>query len=117
MTAVARSPELARRASKAIQINVDFVAPTAQFATVASGPTPVNTVYLTFDEPVQRVTWSTLQLTRNGGENLLTAAQTAGAVDFVHWTIGNLAGLTNLPGNYQLTLPAGVPAGAELAGP
>ena len=47
-----------------------------------------------------------LSLTRNGGANLLTGAQTLTSGDNINWTLGNLSGLTGTDGTYLLTLTA-----------
>lgn len=67
--------------------------------------TPVQDVAIVFSQPVTGFTVSDLTLTRNGGTNILTSAATLTTVDNVHWTLGNLGGITNFAGNYTLTLP------------
>ena len=67
---------------------------------------PVGTITITFSEPVTGFDLADLALTRDGGANLLTAAQTLTTADNVTWTLGNLAGLTGTAGRYVLTLTA-----------
>ncbi len=75
---------------------------------------PVTALTITFSEPVSGFSLSNLQLSVNGGANLLTAAQTLTTSDNLTWTLGNLGGLTATGGNYVLTLaPTGI---ADLAG-
>jgi hypothetical protein len=64
---------------------------------------------ITFNEPVSGFSLANLQLTANGGANLLTSAQTLTTTDNTTWTLGNLAGLTAKAGTYTLTLlPNGI---------
>jgi type VI protein secretion system component Hcp len=76
-------------------------------------PTPRNTAVpsltFRFSEPVTSVNLSDLRLTRNGGGNLLTAAQTLTSSDGGQtWTLGNLSPLTGgTDGVYTLTIATG----------
>jgi hypothetical protein len=64
---------------------------------------------IVFSEPVFGFDLSNLNLdlVGDGQGNLLTAAQTLSTSDNVTWTLGNLDGLTNVTGDYTLTLSAG----------
>src|SRR5205823_2271761 len=55
-------------------------------------------------------------LRRDGGPNLLTAAQVLTIADGRTWTLGNLAGLTAPDGNYLLSLTAAGSGIADAAG-
>jgi hypothetical protein len=66
--------------------------------------TAINEITLTAGERVTGFELSDLILTRNGGPNLLTAAQTLTTTDNITFTLGNLAGLTAEPGDYVLAL-------------
>jgi len=63
---------------------------------------------LQFSEPVYGLSLSALSLDRDGGANLLNGAQTLSTSDNITWTLGNLAGITSAPGNYQLAISAAV---------
>jgi hypothetical protein len=80
--------------------------------TVALGPvtptirdTPVGSIDVRFSEYVMGFDVSDLTLSRDGGPNLLTAAQTVspGAAEGA-WTLNNLAALTASGGGYLLSL-------------
>ena len=66
----------------------------------------VGTITIVFSEPVTGFDLADLALRRNGGANLLTAAQALTTADGRTWTLGNLAGLTAAAGTYVLTLTA-----------
>jgi hypothetical protein len=70
--------------------------------------TAVSTIGFTFSEAINASTldWNDLTLTRNGGANLLTSAQTVTLVSGNTYQIGNLAGLTGADGSYVLTVNA-----------
>ena len=109
-------------ADVSIGFTVNTVAPTAAITPVSPNPrnTAVDTVTITFSEPVSGFALSNLQLTLGGGANLLTSAQTLTTTDNTTWTLGNLAGLTAASGTYALTLsPTGIfdaAGNAQLAG-
>ena len=95
---------------------VDTMPPTVAIVPVSPSPrnSDVTSMTITFSEPVTGFALASLQLSLNGGANLLTAAQTLTTVDSTTWTLGNLAALTAAGGNYSLTLSsAGI---ADLAG-
>src|SRR5690606_38862024 len=68
--------------------------------------TPVSSVNIVFSKPVTGFDLADLRLTRNGGPDLLTDAQTLTSSDGVTWTLGNLDGLTAPDGTYNLRLNA-----------
>ncbi len=109
-------------ASVSTDFTVNTVAPTAAITPVSPNPrnTAVDTMTITFSEPVSGFALSNLQLTLSGGANLLTSAQTLTTADNTTWTLGNLAGLTAASGSYTLTLsPTGIvdaAGNAQLAG-
>ncbi|MGE5607782.1 MAG: lamin tail domain-containing protein [Bacillota bacterium] len=67
---------------------------------------PVNSMSIRFPEPVTGFDLNDLVLTRNGSANLLTSQQTLTSTDGRTWTLGNLASLTNIAGDYTLQLRA-----------
>lgn len=82
---------------------IDTVAPTVAIDPVVPAP-GVSQVTITFSEPISQFSWDDLQFTRNGGANLLSAAQTLTSTDQRTWVLGNLAGLTSSPGSYTISL-------------
>jgi hypothetical protein len=98
----------------------DSVAPTAAIAAVLPNPrnSSVSQLVITFSEAVQGLTLANLGLTRGGGANLLTAAQTLTTSDNLTWTLGNLGAITATAGSYSLSVSSsGItdPAGNTLA--
>ena len=81
-----------------VDLGVDTTAPTADILDVTPDPrnTAVDSITLVFSEPVTGLDRADLRLTRDGGGNLLTAAQTLTTADNVTWTLVNLAGLTGI---------------------
>ena len=67
---------------------------------------PVASMTISFNDAVTGFDLSDLRLTRDGGPNLLTAAQTLTTSDNRSWTLNNLASLTSVPGEYRLYLSA-----------
>ncbi|HZN66573.1 MAG TPA: Ig-like domain-containing protein, partial [Tepidisphaeraceae bacterium] len=96
----------------------DTTAPTADVVDVAPDPrtTVVDSVTITFSEPVLGLDLADLRLTLNGGASLLTAAQTLTTTDNVTWTVGNLGGLTGTAGTYLFTLVAAGSGVTDTAG-
>jgi hypothetical protein len=88
---------------------------TANIAAVAPTPriTPVNSIAITFSEPVTGFDIADLLLARDGVTVSLTGA-TLTTTDQQHWTLGNLSALTTATGDYQLTLTA---SGSGITGP
>ena len=67
----------------------------------------VDTIKIVFSQRVEGFDISDLTLTRDGGPNLLTGAQTLQSTDGGRtWLLRNLRQLTELPGRYTLTLNA-----------
>jgi hypothetical protein len=94
---------------------------TATIAAVASPrDTNVDQMTITFSQPVSGFTLADLQLSLNGGANLLTASQTlTPSANNTVWTLSGLTSLTNTNGTYTLALSgAGISdaAGGELSG-
>ena len=71
--------------------------------TVTTGP---NTMQIVFNEAVTGFTISSLSLSRSGGPNLLTAAQTLTTSDNTTFTLNNLSSLDVLGGTYTLKFTA-----------
>ena len=99
---------------------VDFTAPTADIIDVTPDPRDgaVGSIQIVFSEPVTGFNLADLTLTRDGGANLLGATTTLTSTDNKTWTLGNLAGVTNAPGTFLLTLKAagsGIADGTGLA--
>src|SRR5262249_21036769 len=76
--------------------------------------TPVSQISIVFSDPVTGFDLGDLRLTRDGGSNLLTGAETLSSTDGVAWTLSGIAGLTGAQGNYQLALVA---SGSGIQGP
>jgi hypothetical protein len=95
-------------ANASTSFTVDTTAPTAVIASVTPNPrnTAVSQLTITFSEAVAGFDLVDLQLTRNGGSNLLTGAQTLTTSDNITWTLGNLSSLTGTTGTYTLALTA-----------
>lgn len=72
-------------------------------------PTPLDSIPITFSEPVQGFDLSHLTLTRNGGPNLLGSSQLLTTSDNANYTLSHLTGLDFVQGNYVLTvIPDGI---------
>jgi len=105
------------------QFLIDNFAPIVDIVDVSPDPrsSSVNSITLVFSEPVSGLSVTDLELTRDGGANLLTPAQTLSSADGIFWTLGNLAALTNVDGVYVLSLGRGMGimdrAGNDLAAP
>ncbi len=102
------------------QWTIDATAPTVDVVDVSPDPRSswVSPMSIVFSEKVTGFDLAHVSLTRDGGPNLLTAAQTFGSNDQRTWILGNLAGLTAPEGTYTLTVnPAGITdlAGNQLA--
>ncbi len=87
---------------------VDTANPDVEFEDVAPDPrnTAVDQITITFSEAVTGFDLADLELSRDGGGSLLTAAQTLTTSDNITWTLGNLAGVTGAEGHYHLELDA-----------
>ena len=82
--------------------------PTADVVDVSPDPRPtsVSSIAIVFSHAVTGFDLANLTLTRDGGANLLTSGQTLSTSDNIHWTLGNLRGITDALGTYDLTLTA-----------
>ncbi|MBY0461152.1 MAG: hypothetical protein K2V38_27840, partial [Gemmataceae bacterium] len=99
--------------SAALAVTVDTTTPRGTVAAVASPRnTAVDTIAVTFSEPVTGVDLSDFAL--NGNALNLTAATLSGSG--ATYTIGNLAGLTAAEGVYSLVLLAGGSGIGDAAG-
>ena len=86
----------------------DFTVPTVTVSEVIPSPAfdGINTIDLLFSEQVSNLDIDDLLLTRGGLVVPLTASQTLTTSDNQTYTLGNLLSLTDLPGAYELSLPA-----------
>ena len=84
---------------------VDRTAPTASITAIDPDPrsVPVDSIRIVFSEPVLNFDLADLQLTRDGGGNLLTGTETLASADRITWSLSASA-LTTLSGTYVLTL-------------
>ena len=64
----------------------------------------VDQLVIAFSESISGFDVSDLNLSRDGGPNLLTGSETLSSEDGIRWSIGGLADLTAAEGNYELTL-------------
>ena len=116
------SPTLAGNALAADDTDafvVDTTPPTADVVDVTPDPRngAVDSITIVFSEPVSGFDLADLALTRDGGANLLTGRPDAAPPPTaVTWTLGNLAGLTDVTGSYVLTLTAAGSGIADAAG-
>ncbi len=87
---------------------IDTVTPTVSIEALPPGPhqAGLDQLTITFSEPIEDFDLGDLVLTRNGGSNLLTGAETLTTTDNRVWTLGNLAPLTLRSGTYSLALAA-----------
>ena len=92
--------------------------PTANVVDVAPDPrpNPVGSIAIVFSHAVTGLDLADLTLTRDGGANLLSSSQTLSTSDDIHWTLGNLRGITDALGTYDLTLTAAASGIADAAG-
>jgi len=85
---------------------VDVTAPMAKIVPISPDPrnVAVPSINIVFSEPVNGFNTLDLVLSRDGGPNLLTGAETLSTLDNVTWTLSGLAGLTATQGNYAVSL-------------
>ncbi|REK08461.1 MAG: hypothetical protein DWQ37_20300 [Planctomycetota bacterium] len=104
--------------SPALSITVDATAPVSSIVAVAPDPrtTPVDAITINFNEAVSGLDLSGLTLTRDGGSNLLTLAQSIAPINSQTWTLGNLTSLTTAVGLYELDLLAALSPVMDAAG-
>jgi hypothetical protein len=88
------------------RLNLDTAGPTFDIVDVTPDPrtTPVGSITIVFSEPVRGFELSDVRLTRDGGANLLTAAQSLTSTDLVTWTLSGLTGITGAAGSYTVTV-------------
>ncbi len=84
---------------------VDLTPPTASIVPVDPDPRsePVDSIRIVFSEPVVNFDLADLQLSRDGGENLLTGSEALASADRITWSLETSA-LATLSGAYVLTL-------------
>ena len=96
----------------------DIVAPTVMLL----GPTPnphvgaIDTLSISFSEPVTGFDISDLTLTLGGGVNLLAESAAPSSSDGMNWTLSGLSSLTSIAGSYTLALNASGSGINDLAG-
>ncbi len=114
----AKPAELSSAASPALQVTIDATAPTAAFVAVSPDPhaNPVSNIALTFSEVVSGLNLNAFSLSRDGGANLLSDAQTLSTTDNIQWTLGNLSSITTMPGFYTLVLISNMSPVIDVAG-
>jgi subtilisin-like proprotein convertase family protein len=97
---------------------VDISPPSAAIDAVSPNPRAagVTQMTITFNEAVTGLDITDLALARDGGADLLSAAQTLSTSDGITWTLGNLSGITATAGQYQLQLTAAGSGIADIAG-
>jgi hypothetical protein len=88
-----------RNVATSLHASIDPVTP-------GSRVTPVPSVTIRFQRPVSGFDMTDLVLTRNGGTNLLTGAESLTSGNGQDWLLSGLSPLTSSPGSYQLRLLA-----------
>ena len=88
-----------------VAFGVDRTAPTASIVPVDPNPriVAVDSISIVFSEPVLNFDLADLQLTLDGGPNLLTGTEVLATADRITWSLATSA-LTTAPGTYVLTL-------------
>ncbi len=94
--------------SAAINVTIDTVAPTVTLTGAPPGVTAgsVGSVTLTFSGAVYGFTAADLTLSRDGGTDVLTGAQSPTSSNQVVWTVPNLSAVTGRAGSYALSVAA-----------
>ena len=84
----------------------DTTSPSANIVDISPDPrrTPVNSITISFDEPVRGFDLADLTLTRNGGNNLLQTFNTLTTTDNKTFVLSGLENLTGPAGSYVLAL-------------
>jgi subtilisin family serine protease len=98
-------------ATTEVDVFVDENAPTVDQingAPVAPTTSPVDALSVVFSKPIDVSTFDyhALELTRNGGPNLIGSGVTISQVNDTTFAISGLAALTSAPGTYKLTVNA-----------
>jgi hypothetical protein len=85
---------------------IDTSPPTADIVDVSPDPrgVSIDQIEIVFSEAVTGLDIEDMSLVRNGGDNLLTGAESLTSTDGVTWALGDLQALTADGGNYTLTL-------------
>ncbi|MGE5611925.1 MAG: Ig-like domain-containing protein [Bacillota bacterium] len=98
----------ASQPSQPMSFTFDTTCPSADIVDIAPDPHSggIDSMTFTFDEAVVGFDLTDLSLCRDGGPNLLTAAQILTTSDSRTWLLTNLASLTGTPGEYTLHLNA-----------
>ena len=88
-----------------LNVYTDTIAPTASVEEVTPDPrtTPVPEITIIFSEVVQNFDVSDLELTRDGGVNLLTGTEVLSTLDDITWTLDTSA-LSKTSGDYTITV-------------
>jgi hypothetical protein len=119
ITATQTSPQQATSGSSPpLAITIETTPPVPAIVSVTPNPStsPVSQMTITFSEPVSGLDLSDLQLTLNGGGNLLSGQSVSTSDGGVTWTLAGLSAVTSAPGSYELDLvPGGTPI-TDLAG-
>jgi hypothetical protein len=94
--------------SPALALTIDAAAPTATLTITpaAPGSTVVGSVSIVASAPTTGLAIASLSITRDGGGNLLTVAQSLVQGSSSSYSLGNLAAVDALKGAYLLTLAA-----------
>ena len=87
------------------ELTIDTTAPTVSIPAIGAENTPLGSLAIQFSEPVTGFNLQDLRFTRDGlstplGQTTLTTT------DNKNWTLGNLAPVTAVAGNYDLTVIA-----------
>ncbi|MGB2820746.1 MAG: hypothetical protein WBF17_07185, partial [Phycisphaerae bacterium] len=84
----------------------DTASPTADVIDVSPDPrdTAVERIDIVFDEPVTGLDVGDLDLTRDGGADLLTGGEGLNTVDGITWRLTGLTALTDVVGTYAMAL-------------
>src|SRR5205085_266832 len=96
-------------AGAATSWTVDVTSPSVSITPVAPDPrnSSVGSIAIVFSEAITGFDLADLSLSRDGGGNLLSGSETLTSSDGgIHWTLGNLSGVTDTAGGYSLALAA-----------
>jgi hypothetical protein len=99
-------------------VALDSIPPIADVTDVAPDPrtSGVDEIEIVFSEEITGLDIGDLMLSRDGGGDILTGAETLTSADNITWILGSLATLTEPAGDYTLTLAAVGSGVADLAG-
>lgn len=104
--------------SPTLAITVDTVSPVSSIVPVLPNPHagPVGEMTINFNEPVSGLNLNHLELTRDGGADLLTGAQTVSTNDGLEWTLADLTSITGIGGFYEFNLSSAGSPISDVAG-